>query len=62
MRRPIRPRDWRWTRDRFAAWLVSTGVPVFLEAPYELTPCACGDVNCHGWRLVPVALTPRGDA
>lgn len=57
---PARDRHW-WTRDRFHAWLKSTGVPVFV-LPYELAPCACDDVNCHGWRLVPVALTPRDDS
>jgi hypothetical protein len=58
-----RPRDWHaWTRDRFRTWLTSTGVPVCVEAPYELAPCTCGDVNCHGWRLVPVDQQPRGDS
>ena len=53
-------RAW-WTRDRFVAWLTAAGVPVFVQ-PYASAPCTCGDVNCHGWRLVPVADQPQGDA
>jgi hypothetical protein len=52
----VTPPDWHaWTRDRFQAWLRKTGGPVYVEPPYALAPCTCGDVNCHGWRLVTVA-------
>ena len=52
-----------WTRDRFEAWLRSKEAPVtVIPPPYRIEPCACPDVNCHGWRLVPVDPTPRGDS
>jgi hypothetical protein len=52
----VTPPDWHaWTRDRFQSWLRKTGGPVHVEPPYELAPCRCGDVNCHGWRLVAAA-------
>lgn len=25
---------------------------IVVRSPYELQPCTCGDVNCHGWRIV----------
>jgi hypothetical protein len=43
-----------WTRERFQAWLRSKEAPVtVIDPPYRIEPCACTDVNCHGWRLVP---------
>jgi hypothetical protein len=26
--------------------------PIYCRPPYDLVGCACGDVNCHGWRFV----------
>lgn len=53
------------TRDEFERYAVDPRRPptsktgVFLRhgrvvvfPPYDLQPCACGDANCHGWRLV----------
>lgn len=25
---------------------------VYVEPPYDVVPCDCGDLNCHGWRFV----------
>jgi hypothetical protein len=49
-----------WTRDRFEAWLRSKEAPATVIAPpYRIEPCTCGDLNCHGWRLVPVTGEPH---
>jgi hypothetical protein len=55
-----RDRSRHWTRDRFLAWLTETGVPVMVQ-PFALAPCACGESNCHGWRLVPPAVAETGE-
>jgi hypothetical protein len=26
---------------------------ILVPAPYVVVECGCGDVNCHGWRIVP---------
>jgi len=39
------------TRDEFIAWLSSSKTDVYVK-PFRVEPCACGDMNCHGWRLV----------
>jgi hypothetical protein len=26
---------------------------ICLAPPYVVIDCVCGDVNCHGWRIVP---------
>lgn len=38
-------------REVFEQWIVRNADRVQIE-PFEIVPCACGDVNCHGWRLV----------
>lgn len=40
----------RLTRDEFERIFLGR---VFLEPPFDVVPCSCGDVNCHGWRFVP---------
>lgn len=25
---------------------------ILLRPPYDVVPCECGDLNCHGWRVV----------
>jgi len=25
---------------------------VYVRPPYDVAPCRCGDVNCHGWKFV----------
>lgn len=41
------------TREQFERWLRQHRVHIALDGPYDIEPCACRDVNCHGWRLVP---------
>jgi hypothetical protein len=43
------------TFDEFVAFIESGQVPIFVF-PYRVQPCACGDVNCQGWRLAPAAV------
>ena len=30
---------------------------IVVRPPYDLQPCTCGDVNCHGWRVVELRPT-----
>jgi len=46
------PKPAVWTRERFLLWLTATCAPILADPPYDLAPCTCGDVNCHGWRVV----------
>lgn len=39
------------TRAAFVEWLRKSAADVYVW-PYKVVPCACGDYNCHGWRLV----------
>ena len=39
------------TKSQFVAWLKEGRSPVYVW-PAIVVPCNCGDVNCHGWRLV----------
>ena len=48
------PRPLLLTEAEFDAWLEAARVPVFIY-PYRIVVCACGDLNCHGWRLVRAA-------
>ena len=41
-----------FTREQFEAFILHQRVKIYVAA-YEIRPCACGDVNCHGWRLAP---------
>ena len=37
----------------FTAWLRGRRAPpIYIDGPFEIVPCVCGDMNCHGWRLV----------
>jgi hypothetical protein len=43
------------TRAEFEAFLWAPSGPMsaaFVRFPFDIVPCDCGDVNCHGWRLV----------
>ena len=40
------------TRTEFEDWFSKQRGDLYVRAPYDLVPCACGDVNCHGWRFV----------
>ncbi len=40
------------TRDEFEHWAIENHIRLMVPAPYRLVPCACGDINCHGWRFV----------
>lgn len=39
------------TRDEFEAF-VENGHHMVVGRPYVIAPCACGDINCRGWKLV----------
>lgn len=41
----------RFTRAEFVRWMLTHQIAVYVW-PYDVVPCACGDRNCHGWRLV----------
>jgi len=43
------------TLAEFARWLVDSRVAVVVK-PYRIVACACGDANCHGWRLIRAAV------
>ena len=43
----------RMTRATFLTFLHTSRVPIAVDGPYDVQPCGCDDVNCHGWRLVP---------
>ncbi len=38
---------------------VERNVDYVYVLPYDIAPCACRDVNCHGWRLVQSDLARR---
>jgi hypothetical protein len=40
------------TRAEFEAWFGKQRNDVYVRPPYELAPCDCGDLNCHGWRFI----------
>jgi hypothetical protein len=47
------------TRDEFEQFLQRNitgqygGAPmIFVSPPWTIVPCACGDINCRGWRVV----------
>jgi hypothetical protein len=49
------PRQVVMTRLEFEAFLWQRNGPMsaaFVRFPFDIVPCDCGDVNCHGWRLV----------
>lgn len=55
----LRPR--LMTRDEFEAFVTAdrrthggatAPIRIYARPPYDLRPCTCGDVNCHGWRFV----------
>lgn len=49
--RPL-PKQRLMTRQEFEEFVNASPVHVFARQPYQVVPCACGDVNCHGWRFV----------
>ena len=42
------------TRGDFERFVVNPrGRPqIFVDPPWDIAACDCGDVNCRGWRLV----------
>jgi len=40
------------SREAFEHFVGSMNVPIYARAPYEIAPCDCGDLVCHGWRLI----------
>jgi hypothetical protein len=47
----------RMTLAEFVAWLKHNDQRIVIPQ-YEIRPCHCGDLNCRGWRLVPIASCP----
>jgi hypothetical protein len=47
------------TRTEFDTFLGRQRIPIMVAPPYDLVPCGCGDVNCHGWRLLELRPTAR---
>ncbi len=41
------------SQGEFERWFGKSGRAILLRTPSLLAPCACGDVNCHGWRFLP---------
>jgi hypothetical protein len=40
------------TEAEFRRWAIANVVRPLVPAPCRLVACACGDLNCHGWRFV----------
>jgi len=43
------------TREEFEQFLkrrYGGAPPIVAAAPWTIVACDCGDVNCHGWRIV----------
>lgn len=53
------------TRDEFSRYVVDDRIApqtlmgvslrqgrVLVRPPYDVVPCRCGDINCHGWKVV----------
>lgn len=47
-----RARQTLMTRRAFEEWMSAKGRAIYIDGPYDVLPCRCGDVNCHGWRFV----------
>jgi len=64
------PKQRLMTRAEFE-WFAAVGalnargrngpVRIYTQPPFDLTPCECGDVNCHGWRFVERRAAARPD-
>ena len=59
MRHGIRRRI--MTREAFETFMRDRNAQmrIFVRPPYQLVPCDCGDVNCHGWRFVELEARVR---
>jgi hypothetical protein len=42
------------SRAEFDRFIERKKIPICVAPPYDVVPCSCGDVNCHGWRFVAV--------
>jgi len=62
----------RMTREEFQDFVVgergwprpggaNAPIQILVQPPYEVVPCDCGDVNCHGWRFVERRQDQRAD-
>lgn len=47
------------TLKEFERFVIDGNVRVFARQPYQIVPCACRDINCHGWRFM--ELRPWSD-
>lgn len=51
--KPLRNRrSSRMTLEAFERFVSVKRIALMVRPPYDVRPCACGDVNCHGWRFV----------
>lgn len=48
------------SQREFEHWFRRTGRAVLLRGPATIVPCRCGDVNCYGWRFLPVPNMTAG--
>lgn len=54
MKKRPRPKQRLMTRDEFDQFATDGNLILYVGAPYDVIPCHCQDVNCHGWRFVAV--------
>jgi hypothetical protein len=62
------PSQSRMTREEFEAFVSGNRgrglrggqgpLQIFVPPPYDVVPCRCGDVNCHGWKFVERQAAP----
>ncbi len=44
------------TLDEFSDWIATAQPGAFVEGRTAFQACRCGDVNCHGWKLVRITV------
>ena len=49
----------RMTREEFLAWITGRlpgyrggAPPLYVQQPFDVATCHCGDSACKGWRIV----------
>ena len=50
----VLPKRRRMTREEFDRFVTQMKADIYVRPPYDVVPCHCGDINCHGWRFVEV--------
>lgn len=49
----MNPKQVLMTRAEFERFLASQRSRSHVDGVTSIVACNCGDVNCHGWRLIP---------